>query len=185
MWEVHRRTPGCLGVRPHGGRTASTACFGPGGAAAPGSLDLATAVGQVRDPQRSVRVGGSGLGLSACMRCLRWWRCRRSACCHSIGRSRCDASRAVIHAPHAAWHICSRHVVAVPSPRSKTSHELLVELYDQMTSVEKPCDRINKCDAIHVTVVTGAHTCGVWRAFVTFHRGRPNLRTIESLIAND
>jgi hypothetical protein len=81
------------------------------------------------------------------------------------------------------WHVCSRHVVAVPSPRSKISHESLGELYDQMTSVEKPCDRINKCHAIHVTVVTGARACGVWRAFVTFHRGRPKLRTIESLIA--
>lgn len=57
------------------------------------------------------------------------------------------------------------------------------ELYRQMTSVEKLCDRINKCDVIYVTVVTGAHACGVRGAFVTFHRGRPKLRTDENLIA--
>ena len=60
---------------------------------------------------------------------------------------------------------------------------ILDELYGQVISVEKPCGRINKCDAIHVTVVTDARACEVWGAFVTFHRGRPKLRTGENLIA--
>ena len=56
---------------------------------------------------------------------------------------------------------------------------ILDELYGQMTSVEKPCDQINKCDVIHVTVVTGARTCGVGAAFVTFHRGWPKLLLVR------